>query len=930
MTSVVQMKTMVDQMPGGIGLYEAGPPHRALYHNAAFFDIFGCTQDEYADAVEHDPATGNAPDALLYPEDRWIWEDVFRLVGEKGIAKGCVYRVICKDGSLRWVQTDASRMEADGAPLIFASFLDITSVREIESDRACTEALRQNQQLKLALRTANMSTWEYDAVTRRIYQDDSSQLQHGFGRMVEDVPESLIAGGFVHPDCVDDYRKLYAPMRPGEGVRQGDFYVRTADRKDYWWERIILTPVFDAAGRHVLSIGITLDVTEQKSLEAKYMQQKQIFDSARSANLIAKGLYNLSRDCVDYYYGEAGEAVQLDARHDYADGVEGAAATFAYSEEADKFRARFDRLALLRQFDRGTSEVDFAYQRVCEDGRIIWAQIFGKLYREPVSNDVMCFVYSYDIHEQKTAQDMIRTVVRIDYDYLALLDCRTHDYVVYTSQKESHTPLPPFHSSDYEHEVAEYAHAYVAPDDIERNIHDMSIDNIQTQLKERDLFVAYVAIREDDGSTSHKKLQFSYLDRSNEKVLITRIDVTDVYLREQEQSHELEEANRAKNDFLSHMSHDLRTPMNAIIGLSELARYDLNDPAAMKDYIDDIRSAAQFLLGLVSDCLDFEKLSAHKVELHEVPYPYQEFQDNITMMIGPLCQQKHLELVFQSSTSCTVCVDKVRFEQIFFNLLSNAVKYTPEGGTVGFFVDGHLDEEQGLVRCDFTIRDNGIGMSEEFQTHLFMPFEQESADVAATQQGTGLGLSIVRELVELMGGTIHVSSCQGEGTEVRVHLDMHYVSDGEDVRPTDQLTYHEGHLRGRSILLLEDQPLNMMIAQKLLEKQGMTVTCAENGVVGLERFMQSSEGTFDAILTDIRMPKMDGLEVARSIRALERPDARSVPIIAMTANAFAEDVRESERVGMNAHLSKPIEPLLLYQTLERLIPWVPDGAAPVT
>lgn len=232
-----------------------------------------------------------------------------------------------------------------------------------------------------------------------------------------------------------------------------------------------------------------------------------------------------------------------------------------------------------------------------------------------------------------------------------------------------------------------------------------------------------------------------------------------------------------------------------------------------------------------------------------------------------------------------------------------------------FIADSHLNEDQSLVLCDFYVRDNGIGMSEEFQQRLFMPFEQEIGDGRAPQQGTGLGLSIMKELVELMGGTIRIRSRQGEGTEVMVHLDMVNAPGMERAPQRPQSAAERERLSGKTILLLEDQPLNMTIAKRLLEKHKINVICAENGRQGLEKFAQSPVNFFDAILTDIRMPVMSGLDVSKKIRALDRMDAKTVPIIAMTANAFEEDMQESQKAGMNAHLSKPIDPGLLYQTL---------------
>ena len=622
---------------------------------------------------------------------------------------------------------------------------------------------------------------------------------------------------------------------------------------------------------------------------------------------------------MENYLGETKNAVPVNKINNYEDGLHGTADLIANQEEKKKFLAAFDRQQLLRDFKNGVAEATMEYQRTAENGHVFWAQTTGRLYPDPISGEPKCFIYSYDINERKTAQEMISTVVRIEYDYLALLDVRNNEYQVYANNDNSLTPLPNFHSSDYSQEVAEYARKFVVPEEVEQNIHDMSIANIKKQLREQECFVSYVSIRNTDGNISKKKLKFSYLDKNRDKVLITRVDVTDIYEKEQQQLKKIREANRAKTIFLSHMSHDIRTPMNAIIGLSELAQDEYEDSAAMKSYVNNIRSAGRFLLGLVNDCLDFEKLSAHKMSLHNVPYPYEEFRGNIMMMIGPLCKKKNIDFFFTDAAPYTVCIDKVRFEQIFFNLLSNAVKYTPEGGKVEFVADSRLSKDGKKVLCDFYVRDNGIGMSQEFQKKIFEPFEQENASETSTQQGTGLGLSIVKELVELMGGTIQVRSQQGVGSEFMVHLDMKNIKDDKKIIKESKITFVKGKLAGKQILLLEDQPLNMLIAKKLLEKQKMIVTCADNGKQGLDIFTQSPIGFFDAIITDIRMPVMSGIEVTQEIRGLTRADAQSVPIIAMTANVFEDDVLETKKAGMTGHLSKPIDSKTMYKEILRCI-----------
>ena len=372
------------------------------------------------------------------------------------------------------------------------------------------------------------------------------------------------------------------------------------------------------------------------------------------------------------------------------------------------------------------------------------------------------------------------------------------------------------------------------------------------------------------------------------------------------------EASDAKTDFLSRMSHDIRTPLNGIIGMAVLASDEENPPETV-EYLENIKASGDFLLGLVNDILDMSRVESGKMKLHLERYSSDEFRKYIMAVIAPLCREKSQTFVVSPPQNKTaVMFDRLRLNQIFFNLLSNAVKYTPEGGDVKFYWD-KTELGDNRVAFDFIVSDNGIGMSEEFQKHMFEAFSQEQTSMSS--QGAGLGLSIVWNLVTLMGGTIDVQSALGKGTTYRVHLETTLCHDAAPV-PTDSARVD---LSGKRVLVCEDNNINMKITRGLLSKWGVEVQPAENGRIGLETFIASAPGDYDAILMDIRMPVMDGLETARAIRQLVRPDAKTIPIIAMTANAYDADVQNSLGAGMNAHMAKPIQPDKLRATLVELI-----------
>lgn len=376
-----------------------------------------------------------------------------------------------------------------------------------------------------------------------------------------------------------------------------------------------------------------------------------------------------------------------------------------------------------------------------------------------------------------------------------------------------------------------------------------------------------------------------------------------------------EAAANAKSEFLSRMSHDIRTPMNAIIGLIHLAK-DEKDLKVIKSYLYKMDASSKFLLGLINDILDLSKIENGEMVLNEGPFTKKEFTDSIKTVIKPLIDEKNINFVFEmrGGIDC-IKVDRLRFSQIFFNLLSNATKFTPTGGTIEFIsdkIEPKENDEKGKVGIRFYVRDTGIGMSEEFQKHLYDPFVQEKSELGEKAIGTGLGLPIVKSLVDAMNGTIEVKSELGKGTEFKIEL---YVELAK-IPDKKQRAVSEGKsLNGMNVLLVEDNEINTYVAKTILEKLFCKVDTAENGEEAIQKFVKSKENFYDAILMDIRMPIMDGLEATRRIRKLERKDAVTVPIIAMTADAFDKEKQKTLDAGMNHHLAKPIDPYILYDVL---------------
>ena len=373
-----------------------------------------------------------------------------------------------------------------------------------------------------------------------------------------------------------------------------------------------------------------------------------------------------------------------------------------------------------------------------------------------------------------------------------------------------------------------------------------------------------------------------------------------------------------RNRFFSNISHDMRTPLNAVLGFAREAKKPDITQQQRDEYISKIETSGNLLLDLINDTLTISKANSGKLELHPEPVYTETAGSSITVPINEAAKRKNITFTLDKTgyRPRTILVDTINLRKIFLNLLSNAVKYTPDGGHISARV---YDDPAGSPDPDlvFVISDDGIGMSEEFMPHIFEPFSQENRK-GYESNGTGLGLSIVKQLVDIMGGTIEVQSKKDFGTTFTVRLHFQEISSA-DVKPAEAVRRPSADLTGKRILVCEDNNLNREIAVTLLREKGMESVCAADGNEGVEMFSESPAGWYDAVLMDLRMPNADGYEATRRIRALSRADSKTVPIIAMTADAFEDDVKKCMEAGMDGHIAKPIEPELLYSVLSEKI-----------
>ena len=383
-----------------------------------------------------------------------------------------------------------------------------------------------------------------------------------------------------------------------------------------------------------------------------------------------------------------------------------------------------------------------------------------------------------------------------------------------------------------------------------------------------------------------------------------------------------ENANKAKTDFLSNMSHDIRTPMNAIIGMTSLIRHDAGNKAKVIEYADKIDISSQHLLGIINDILDMSKIEAGKTVFKYTDFSMPDLIEELNTIFQPQIAERNqtLMVIKENIRHEWVNGDQVHLMQIFSNLLSNAVKYTQEGGKIQFLVEECETKSSVYAKYRFLVSDNGMGMSADFKETIFDPFTRAEGSVTNKIQGTGLGMAITRNLVEAMGGTIDVESELGQGSCFEVLIDLRIAED-RSVSSTVQEEKNEQNdniFQGMRFLCAEDNELNAEILTELLKIEGAECTICENGEEILKTFEKSAPGDYDMILMDVQMPVMNGYEATKAIRRSSHELAKKIPIIAMTANAFSEDIQHSLAAGMNAHVSKPVEMRVLEKTIRSI------------
>ena len=482
------------------------------------------------------------------------------------------------------------------------------------------------------------------------------------------------------------------------------------------------------------------------------------------------------------------------------------------------------------------------------------------------------------------------------------------------------------HTGKASTQMRELCHSFVAEEYQPQVLQFFDLSTLARRLQhDESLAIEYLA---QDGNWHLARF---IVKRRNEDGEVTNVLYVTRLISEQKRrernwisaAREAERANQAKSDFLSRMAHDIRTPLNAIMGFNDIASRAVDNPQKVTESLEHIRTAGAYLQQLVNDILDITAIEGNHLRLLPRPMQLSSVCTMLTDIFTHMAQKKQIQMDFQlhDLDHSDLVADDLRLKQIYANLLSNAIKYTPDGGQVTFELFEQTGDKPETVQLTAVIRDTGIGIRADYLEKMYEKFSREVDTRVNNVRGSGLGLSIVRELVDLMGGNIDVQSEVGKGTTFTVRLQLPYIDQIPAPVTTASHTLpcagDAGSCNGMHLLIAEDNDLNYDVISELLSMHGLTCERAENGKICLERFSSMPAGTYDAILMDMQMPVMDGPEAARAIRALQSPEAKKIPILAITANAFAQDIDKCKAAGMNEHLAKPVNIHQLLATLAR-------------
>ena len=906
----------MNYIPGGLGVYHCYDDGRLeqVFLNDGYYDLMNVSRED------RDIYQGFSVLDAVFPQDREMIQKTLRTLDDTNRLCAVDIRVMGKKNRYKWVNVKAKLAgREDDRCVLYVFYSDIDQLKRVQLQ------LRTRQEaLAMFVATGRVLFWTYDIDTKQVKQVVGENPPAEYQRNIKNVTQILVDQKCIHKDDIKAFENMYRELEQDAESCECTVRVMNYSTKRFEWRNIIYTRLQDDMydGRTAIGFSVNADVEQENRLhyEREIQLRKEMMKDAISYYQIniTKGVFEEYHSIYqDWQHIKPGDQINEAIRQHILEGV--------FEEDREKVRSTIFSSALIKRYQQGESSVSLVFRSVLPGVGVRWTRATATIIEHYHSGDIIAMIFNQDIDVQRKDQLAINAIMDEELESVTVLNTET-GIAHFAQINVEHSNVSVDEDFVYSERYKKLIEREVLESDQKACEEFFGLSSLIESLEHEDVIKHIYRIKDTKGKVLRKKIRAFYLDETHREIIMIRRDITDLYEEEQRQKHVLQDAvddanraNQAKSEFLSRMSHDMRTPLNAILSFSGQEIMAKATKEQQRAYLEKIHFSGEYLLGIINDVLDMSKIEQNKMVLNEAPYSSKEFLELVNDVISEECKRKNIDFIvrFQTSDVKWIMTDKVRFNQIFMNLLSNAVKFTEPGGQIEFLTESVAVLEDHVEQRRFIVRDNGIGMSKEFIPHAFDSFVQENNEhVRENNQGTGLGLSIVKKIVELMNGSITLESEQGRGTTFTIELPITICT--EAVKQ-EEARHIQADLKGLHVLLCEDNPLNAEIVAMLLDHKECIVEEAENGEVGLEKFEQSEPGYYQVILMDIRMPVMDGYTATKAIRKLDRPDAQTVPIIALTADVFTEDERISEKAGMNAHLSKPIEANVLYETISRLI-----------
>lgn len=917
-------QTLVQNLPGGIAVIRFDMAKKQMlpeYISEGFAAMTGMSTDEAYALYKNDATAGVHPDDLDYIIGRLNQHLKKHLDTCESI-----YRLRKKDGSYIWIKNNSSLiLSPNEIPLIYAVYSDIT--KEIEAQNKLRQKYndlllrQQNYPLSNEILsgycdiTANRILRIYDKTGIDPLQKFGFERQNffkGLATLIESPEErEHFLNTFLNAPLLEKFAQ-------GINSQELECFIRMPHDNSGHYLKCVINMIESPDNGHTIGVLSVLDLTQFKIND-------QISMHLAHAHYDFIATCDFNSDSYQLFFTNSKANLMPPEQGSYSENIIAFLQTFTVPKDREFCMEMFDPANMQRRLYHENS-YSFHYSLKDEQGHIYTKNMIVFLIDQRLNKVGMARA---DITDYVREQRALLNTLAYTFEQLSIINLVTKEFTMYT-RKSVLQNLSPYKCADFNRALHKLSLPYTKLAADETAAEKFSLPVILSRLAEKpqgyEFTLPYLA---NDGSEKNKQINVLWGDEGHHTICLVRCDVTDIISAEKNSRSVLQnaldlaqEANRAKTDFLSAMSHDIRTPMNAIIGMTDLALDDLDNRQHLSEYLDIIKSSSSHLLTLINDILDMSRIEKGKLKLARTSFNLSVEIDRFCSRYQLLMDKNSLNFLHNAELLHCNCIgDTAQLQRIWDNLVSNACKFTPPGGTVTFSACELPSDNERLGWYKFTISDTGIGIDSESLQHLFDPFFRSSDVISKHIEGSGLGLAIVKNIVDYKGGTISVTSRQGEGTTFTVTLPLHFDTAAEHPveKPTHTFGSADFDFSGKSLLLAEDHPINQKVAELILEKTGAAVTIVENGLQCTELFTGSAKGSFDAILMDIQMPVMNGYEAAQAIRSSTHPQSATIPIIAMTANAFAEDIKNALSAGMNAHIAKPIDPQKLYETLAAYI-----------